>query len=52
MMIKIIQPKYIDDNKLMTIYVESNFENTDYFYPEITDKVEAIKKSSTIFVIT
>lgn len=44
MMIKIIQSNDIDDNKLMSIYVESNFENTDYFYPEITDKVEAVKK--------
>lgn len=44
MMIKIIKPNDIDDNKLMAVYAESNFENTDYFYPEITDKTEAVKK--------
>ena len=30
--------------KLMEIYAESNLENTDYFYPELTDKAEAVKK--------
>ncbi|MCM1533439.1 MAG: hypothetical protein NC099_02180 [Corallococcus sp.] len=44
MMIKITNPDDLDVNKLMSIYVEGNFENTDYFYPEITDKTEAVKK--------
>ena len=44
MIIKITHSNGIDDNKLMAIYVEDNFENTDYFYPEITDKTEALKK--------
>lgn len=44
MMIKIIQCNDMDDSKLMSIYAEGNFENTDYFYPEITDKAEAVKK--------
>ncbi|MCM1042892.1 MAG: GNAT family N-acetyltransferase [Corallococcus sp.] len=44
MMIKIIQSDDLDANKLMAIYAEGNLENTDYFYPEIADKVEAVTK--------
>lgn len=28
----------IDKRKLMDLYFEGNWENTDYFYPEISDK--------------
>lgn len=34
----------IDEKKLMNIYRESNEENTDYFYPNITDKHEALQR--------
>ena len=34
----------LDAGKLMGVYAESNFENTDYFFPELTDKAEAVRK--------
>lgn len=34
----------LDAGKLMEIYAEGNLENTDYFYPELTDKAVAVKK--------
>ena len=34
----------IDGRKLMDIYRESNVENTDYFYPDTSNKVEALRK--------
>ena len=33
-----------DQRRLMDIYAESNLENTDYFYPNLTDKEEAVRK--------
>lgn len=33
-----------DKRGLMDIYAESNLENTDYFYPELTDKQEAVRR--------
>lgn len=44
MLIKITSPSEVDDKKLMSIYAEGNLENTDYFYPQIADKSEAIAK--------
>ena len=32
-----------DKRGLMDIYAESNLENTDYFYPELTDKEAAVR---------
>lgn len=49
MMIKISRYDAIDEKKLMAIYAESNLENTDYFYPEITDKAKALKKVERSF---
>lgn len=43
MLIRITHPEEVDKDKLMSIYAEGNLENTDYFYPEIADKAEAIK---------
>lgn len=45
MIYKITGFKDIDGQKLMALYRESNRENTDYFYPELTDKEEALKKA-------
>ena len=34
----------LDGLRLMTVYAESNHENTEYFFPDMTDKVLAVKK--------
>ena len=34
----------LDAGKLMGVYAESNLENTDYFFPDIQDKDEAVRK--------
>ena len=38
--------RYCDLNKrkLMDVYAESNYENTDYFFPDETDKALAVRK--------
>lgn len=40
----------LDPRKLMDVYAEGNLENTDYFYPDITDKAEAVKKVEADFL--
>lgn len=49
MLIKITKPHEVDDKKLMAIYAEGNVENTEYFYPQIKDKAEAVKKVEADF---
>ena len=44
MLIIITEYKDLDAQKLMAIYSESNYENTDYFYPDETDKDVAVRK--------
>ena len=44
MLIRITNYNEIDQRKLMDIYSESNFENTDYFFPDETDKDKAVKQ--------
>ncbi|MCR5308572.1 MAG: GNAT family N-acetyltransferase [Bacilli bacterium] len=44
MLIKISKFEDIDSKKLMDIYSESNFENTDYFFPDEKDKSKAVKQ--------
>lgn len=44
MLKKIRKYKDIDERKLMDIYAESNYENTDYFYPDEEDKSVAVRK--------
>ena len=39
-----------DKRRLMDIYAESNLENTDYFYPELTDKQEAVRRVERDFL--
>ena len=50
MLITITQFKDLDNRKLMDIYSESNYENTDYFYPDEADKDEAVRKVENGFL--
>ena len=34
----------LDGPRLMEVYAESNWENTDYFFPDMADKTLAVKK--------
>ena len=43
MLLKITNYGDLDKRKLMDIYAESNFENTDFFYPEEPDKERALR---------
>ena len=38
MLLRISRFDDLDERKLMDIYSESNFENTDYFFPDLEDK--------------
>ena len=40
----------VNERKLMDIYTESNYENTEYFYPDETDKEKAVKKVEVGFL--
>ena len=40
----------LDERKLMDIYTESNIENTDYFYPDETNKEAAVQKVEAGFL--
>lgn len=44
MILKITRYCDLDERKLMDVYAESNYENTDYFFPEETDKAVAVRK--------
>ena len=44
MLLRITDFAGLDTGKLMKIYTESNYENTDYFFPDETDKETALKK--------
>ena len=50
MLLRITNYCYLDARKLMDIYAESNLENTDYFYPDETDKDAAVKKVEAGFM--
>ncbi|MBP5169079.1 MAG: GNAT family N-acetyltransferase [Oscillospiraceae bacterium] len=50
MLLRITNYSYLDAGKLMAIYAESNLENTDYFYPDETDKDAALKKVEAGFM--
>ena len=43
MLLRISRFDDLDERKLMDIYSESNFENTDYFFPDMRDKKEAVR---------
>lgn len=51
MLLKIINQHDLDERKLMDVYLEGNIKNADYFYPEISDRVEALRKTEETFCI-
>lgn len=50
MLIKITQFRDLDAARLMAVYAESNFENTDYFFPEERDKEAAARQVEAGFL--
>ena len=50
MLLKLRNYKDVDERKLMDVYSESNYENTDYFYPDEIDKTVAVKKVEAGFM--
>ena len=50
MLITITEFKDLDMRKLMDIYSESNYENTDFFYPDEADKDVAVQKVEAGFL--
>lgn len=42
MLLRITHYCDLDGQNLMEVYSESNYENTDYFYPDETDKRKAV----------
>ena len=50
MLIKITDYQKIDTRKLMDVYSESNYENTDYFFPDEADKEAAVQKVEAGFL--
>lgn len=40
----------VDGRRLMDLYREDNVENTDYFYPDVEDKVEALARVERDFL--
>ncbi|MDC7295418.1 GNAT family N-acetyltransferase [Butyrivibrio sp. DSM 10294] len=49
MLRKIMKYSDLDERKLMDIYSESNYDNTEYFYPDEKDKEKAVKLVETNF---
>ena len=50
MLRKITEYRDLDERKLMDVYSESNYENTDYFFPEETDKEKAVRQVEAGFL--
>ena len=50
MLIKIIDYQKVDTRKLMDVYSESNYENTDCFFPDEADKEAAVQKVEAGFL--
>ena len=50
MLIEITDFQKVDTRKLMDVYSESNYENTDYFFPEEADKEAAVQKAEESFL--
>ena len=50
MLLRVTEYQNLDERKLMDIYAESNYENTNYFYPDETDKSIAIQKVEAGFL--
>ena len=49
MLRKIMKYSDLDERKPMDIYSESNYDNTEYFYPDEKDKEKAVKLVETNF---
>ena len=50
MLIKITEYQKIDTRNLMDVYSESNYENTDYFFPDEADKEAAVQEVEAGFL--
>ena len=50
MLLRISQFGQLDARKLMDVYAESNFENTDAFFPDEADKEAAVRKVEAGFL--
>ena len=50
MLVKISEYRKIDTRKLMDVYSESNYENTEYFFPDEPDKEAAVQKVEAGFL--
>ena len=50
MLLRITQYCDLDERKLMDLYSEDNYENTAFFYPEIADQSEAVRKVEDSFL--
>ena len=50
MLLTITEYKDLDKRKLMDIYSESNYETTDFFYPDEADKDVAVQKVEAGFL--
>ena len=50
MLIKATNYSDLDPEKLMAVYAESNYENTDYFFPDEADKEAAVRKVEAGFL--
>ena len=50
MLLRITKYCDLDERKLMDVYSESNYENTDYFFPDEADKDAALRKVEAGFL--
>ena len=50
MLIKITRYDDLDERGLMDVYAESNSENAEEFYPELTDRQEAVEQVEAGFL--
>ena len=50
MLIEITEFQKVDQRRLMDVYSESNYENTDYFYPDEANKDAAVQKVEAGFL--
>ena len=50
MLLRIMKYCDLDERKLMDVYSESSYENTDYFFPDEADKNAAVRKVEAGFL--
>lgn len=51
MLLKILKYCDLNERMLMDVYAESNFENTDYFFPDEENKELAVQKVEAAFIV-